>query len=250
MNSPSAHPMCLLSFGDADNEVWGAALQAGGAALQAGDAATLFVSRAGRAAATDKRQIEISEDDEGWRVCGTGFDLRFTAVGDDGRAPSSNGDELCHVEGRVTLPEGEREVRCPGTVTIHDGSQTGRVESLRAVTGWLGEDRGWALRALRADDRQDQEHDVVLATLFDPDGWIPVEESRLSTTFRPGEQPARASLELWVGDGDELYPRRAAAEALAPPSEALGDRLRLSLTPLLCHAGGLDGTGVYLIAHF
>jgi hypothetical protein len=242
MSTPAAHPMRLLSFGDAENEVWGAA-------LQAGEAAVLFVSGTSGSAATDQGQIEISQDGEGWHVSGTGFDLRFTGVGGDGRAPSPHGDELCHVEGRVTLPEGERDVRCPGTVTIHNGNQPDRVESIRAVTGWLGEDRGWALRALRADDRHDQEHDVVLATLFDPDQWIPVEESRLSTTFRAGGQPARASLELWVGEGDELYPRRAAAEALAPPSEASADRLRLSLTPLLCHAGGLDGTGVYLIAH-
>jgi hypothetical protein len=242
MSTPSAHPLRLLSFGDAANEIWGVA-------LQAGEAATLFVTRNGAAAATDERQIEISDDGGGWRVSGTGFDLRFTAVGDDGRGPSPNGDELCRVEGLVTLPEGEREVRCPGTVTTHAGDQPDHVESIRAVAGWLAEDRGWALRALRAAESQGQEDDVVLATLFDPDQWIPVEESRLSTTFRPGEQPTRASLELWVGDGEELYPRRAAAEALAPPSEASGDRLRLSLTPLLCHAGGLDGTGVYLIAH-
>jgi hypothetical protein len=242
MSDSAIGPLRLLTFGDATAEIWGAA-------LQAGDAAALFVTRRGATAATDGRQIEIGTDGHVWTVSGTGFDLRFTPVGEESRAPSPAGDELCRVEGRVTVPEGEHEIRCPGTVSVDAEAQLGRFDSLRALTGWFDEDRGVAVRALRPDEKKGHERDQLAATLFDPDHWIAVEDPRLSTTFRRGGQPTRASLELWVGEGDELYPRRAAVEAVAAPSEAAGDRLRLSLTPLLCHAGGLDGTGVYLIAH-
>jgi hypothetical protein len=242
MSDTTTGPLRLLTFGDATAGIWGAALQAGAAA-------TLFVSPSAATAATDPRQIAINSEGDVWTVSGTGFELRFTPVGDDRRSASPAGDELCHVEGRVTLPDGEREISCPGTVSVATETEPARFDSVRSLTGWFADERGVALTALRPDDKKGHEKDVVAATLFDPDQWIAVEDPRLSTTFRPGEQPTRASLELWVGDGDELYPRRAAAEALGPPSEATGDHLRLSLTPLRCHAGGLDGTGVYLIAH-
>ena len=242
MSDPTTGPLRLLTFGDAAAEIWGAT-------LQAGDAATLFVSRSASSAATGASQIEIGSDGQVWTVSGTGFELRFTPAGDERRARSTAGDTLCHVEGRVTLPDGEREISCPGTVSVGTEAEPARFDSLRAMTGWFDADRGVALRALRPDEKKGPDKDVIAATLFDPDQWVTVQDPRLSTTFRPGEQPTRASLELWVGDGDELYPRRAAAEAIEPPSEAAGERLRLSLTPLLCHAGGLDGTGIYLIAH-
>ncbi|MEA2212946.1 MAG: hypothetical protein QOF83_2894 [Solirubrobacteraceae bacterium] len=241
MSDSATGPLRLLTFGDATAEIWGAT-------LQAGHAAALFVVRNGATAATDGRPVELRANEHVWTVSGTGFDLQFTPV-DGTHDPSPAGDGLCRVEGRVSLPDGERQIRCPGTVSVAAEAELGRFDSLRALTGWFDENRGLALRALRPDEKKGHERDVIAATLFDADHWVAVEDPRLSTTFRAGEQPARASLELWVGDGDELYPRRAAAEAVGLPSEAAGERLRLSLTPLICHAGGLDGTGVYLIAH-
>jgi hypothetical protein len=240
-DSPSG-PLRVLCFGDGSDQIWGAAIQAGGAA-------TLVMTPEAAAAATGAGQVSIEAEDNHWRVTASGLELTFTPVGDGRHEPSDAGDELCHVQGRVTLPAGERVIDSPGTVSVAPDADPTRFDSIRAVTGWFGDDRGVALRALRPDEKKGHERDVVAATLFDPDQWMTVTDPRLSTTFRPEERPSRASLELWVGEGDELYPRRAAAEAIGLPSEASGERLRVSLTPLLCHAGGLDGPGVYLIAH-
>jgi hypothetical protein len=242
MSDSSSRPLQLLSFGDASNEIWGVALDAGAAGA-------LVMTPDSASAATGAGQVRIEAQDGAWRVTAGELELTFTPVRDGGHDPSQVGDQLCHVEGRVTLPSGERAIACPGTVSVAGEDAPARFDSLRALAGWFPDDRGLALRALRPDDRKGHERDFVAATLFDAEEWVTVADPRLSTTFRPDERFSRASLELWVGEGDELYPRRAAAEAIGPPSEASGDHLRVSLTPLLCHAGGLDGTGVYLIAH-
>lgn len=242
MSDPSPGPLRLLSFGDGTGELWGAA-------VQAGDAAALVLTPGAAAAATGPDQVRVRPEPDGWRVTASGCQLVFTPVGGGRHQPSAAGDQLCRVEGRVSLPAGEREVNCPGTVSVDPEAEPDRLHSIRALTGWFTEDRGVAVRALRPDENNGHERDLIAATLFDSDQWVTVAEPRMSTTFRPQEWPSRASLELWVGQGEELYPRRAAAEAIQPPSEAGGDRLRISLTPLICHFGGVDGTGVYLIAH-
>lgn len=242
MSNSATGPLRLLSFGDAAGQVWGTV-------VQAGDTATLVVTPQGAAAATGSGQVQIVSESDGWRVAASGLQLRFTPVGHGRRDPSGAGDELCHVEGRVTVPAGERVLSCPGTVSVDPDAEPGQFDSIRALSGWFAEDRGVAVRALRPDETKGHERDRIAATLFDTDQWVTVADPRMSTTFRPNQRPSRASLELWVGEGDELYPRRAAAEAIQATSEAGGDRLRISLTPLLCHSGGLDGTGLYLIAH-
>ena len=118
------------------------------------------------------------------------------------------------------------------------------------MTGWFGAHRGLILRALRPRRARGQEQDRIAATLFEPEGRIDVDEPRLSTTYASDDRPARTSLELWIGAGEEQYPRRAAAEALGEGGAAKGDRLSLQVTPLRCHASGLDGAGVYLLARF
>ena len=68
---------------------------------------------------------------------------------------------------------------------------------------------------------------------------------------RSGGRPARASLELWIGEGEEQYPRRAAAEARGDAGRASAASASSSqVTPLRCHTAGLDGAGVYLLARF
>jgi hypothetical protein len=239
MSNATPGPIRLLSFGDAAGEIWGAVVQAGATA-------TLIMTPRAAAAATGAGQVELAADGDAWRLSAAGVvSLRFTPSG----TQSGAGDELCHVQGTVTVGGAERELSCPGTISTDTEAEPRKLDSIRALSGWFAEDRGLALRALRADAKKGHERDVVAATLFDPEQWVTVADPRLSTTFRPGEQPARASLELWVGQEEDMYPRRVAAEAIGLPAEASGDELRLSLTPMLCHAGGLDGTGVYLIAH-
>lgn len=239
MSDAPTGPVRLLSFGDATGKIWGAVVEAGATA-------SLIMTPEAAAAATGAGQVEIAADGDGCQVTADGVvSLRFTPAG----AASEAGDELCHVEGTVTVGGSEREVSCPGTISTDAEAGSGKLESIRALTGWFGEQQGLALRAFRPDAKKGHERDQMAATLFDAEQWVTVADPRLSTTFRPGEQPTRASLELWIGDGEEMYPRRAAAEALGLPAEASGDELRISLTPMLCHAGGADGTGVYLIAH-
>jgi hypothetical protein len=57
-------------------------------------------------------------------------------------------------------------------------------------------------------------------------------------------------LELWVGDGDEQFPRRAAGEALGPGEELSAGAMTVRILPLRCHSAGHDGPGVYLLARF
>ncbi len=124
-----------------------------------------------------------------------------------------------------------------------------KLESVRGLSGWFGADQGLTLLALRPAGRRGQEDDLIAATVFDPEGWMAVDDPRISTTYRAGDRPARASLELWIGDGDEQFPRRAAAEATGDGAELEHNGLRLQVTPLRCHTLGLDGAGVYLLAH-
>lgn len=88
----------------------------------------------------------------------------------------------------------------------------------------------------------------MAATLFDPDGWVPVSDPRLSTTYTDAGDPTRASLELWIVDGENEFARRAAGETSAPPVGAQAGGLELRVAPLRCHSRGLEGAGVYLLA--
>ena len=106
------------------------------------------------------------------------------------------------------------------------------------------------MRALRPQRARGQEEDRIEATLFDPEGEIAVEDPRLSTTLAAGGRPVRTSLELWIGVGEEQYPRRAAGEALGDGGAAQGEHVNLQVTPLRCHTGGHEGAGVYLLARF
>jgi hypothetical protein len=243
MSTAESRPLRLLCFGDAAGEVWGGAVSAGTAALA-------FGTPDGTGSAIGSAELSIGHDDDGWLLTGQDFELRFSPVGQDGATePSAAGDELCHVEGRLSVAGHERAVSCPGTVSIEPETRIGPLDSVRALSGWFGADHGLTLHALRPAGSKGHEQDAIAATLFDPEEWVAVTDPRLSTTFKPSELPARASLELWVGDGEELHPRRAAAEAAGQAAEAGGEGLRLAITPLLCHSAGHDGTGVYLIAH-
>jgi hypothetical protein len=152
------------------------------------------------------------------------------------------------VSGTLSVAGSERAVECVGIRNAAAELRIGRVHSLRALSGWFDADHGLTLLALRPVASKGQEGDLVAATLFEPEGWTTVEEPRMSTTYRAGDRPSRASLELWVGEGDEQYPRRAAAEAAGEGASVQRDDLTLLVTPLRCHTRGLDGAGVYLLA--
>jgi hypothetical protein len=234
----------LISFGDLDGQVWGCALQAGGPLV-------LVASPEGTVSATGAAAVTVIAEGGGWRVVGPGFALDVVPAppDGDGRAPAG-GNELCAVSGSLSIASAERSLEAIGTATLGEPLDITRLDSLRAVSGWFEPDDGLTLVALRPSGRKDQESDIVAATLLERDGWTAVDDPRLSTTYRFGGQPAKASLELWIGEGDEQFPRRAAAEASGEPATVESDRVHLAVTPLRCHKGGRDGAGVYLLARF
>jgi hypothetical protein len=248
-NGPST--LRVVSFGSLDGNVWGAVLDAGRAAI-------VFGTPDGAASAAGAESMAITDEGSGLKLAGAGFELLVCAAESPadrnrGGAPSGatpdavGGDALCRVTGTLTAAGAQRAVQCVGTVSTSAGLGP-RVGSVRGVSGWFATDRGLTLLALRPAGSDDPGSDAIAATLFEPDGWISVDDPRLSTTFHAGDRPSRTSLELWIGDGEEQYPRRAAAEAIGDGAAVSGDGLALRVTPLRCHIGDLDGAGVYVLA--
>ncbi len=237
-----------LAFGDVDGGIWGAALDAGAQSLVLGD----------RSGETSARRLEAgwSSDGPRWRLTTEGVDLHVDPGGEelDGspreRATVTGFQELCRVHGTVMLAGAERGLDCVGTRCEIDGLDAGALGSARAVAGWFADDEAFMLLALRRLGKVGQESDLVAATLFDPDGWVPVDDPRLSTTYAGSGWPTRASLELWVGEGENEFPRRAAGEASAGGAECKLDGCDLRAVPLRCHSRGREGAGIYVLATF
>jgi len=245
-------PLRVVSFGDPAGGIWAAA-------IDAGETAIVFATPEGTGSATGADAVRLIDEGDSWRLAGEAFELLITPaeVGGDGRDGepgegelSPTGHALCRVQGTLSVGGAERSVQCVGTRTAADGLDLGRMDSLRGLSGWFDSDRGLVLLAFRPVGSAAQERDLLTATVFEPEGLIAVAEPRLSTTYSSQDRPSRASLELWIGDGEEQYPRRAAAEALGAEVGVDGDRMRLRATPLRCHTAGLDGAGVYLLARF
>jgi hypothetical protein len=265
MSAVAAPPLRLVAFGDLEGTIWGAA-------VDASEPAIVFGTAAASEAVAGAEHIRFLVEGDRWHLTGPGFDLlistpepladaapptevtppaEMAAPPPASAAPNgTGGDELCAITGTVTVSGSEQAIDCLGTRSTDFDFERDGLDSLRSVTGWFGPHRGLILRALRPRGGRGQEQDRIAATLFEPEGRIDVDEPRLSTTYASADRPARTSLELWIGAGEEQYPRRAAAEALGEGGAAHGDRLSLQVTPLRCHASGLDGAGVYLLARF
>jgi hypothetical protein len=251
MNTVAASQLRTLAFGDVDGGIWGAALHAAAPALVLGD-------RTGTTSSSGVLQEGWSSDGPGWRLRGEGFDLHVEPSGEemtqaeaaDSGETVSGFQELCRVQGVVNLGGSERRIDCVGTRCVIDGVDAGSLGSARAVAGWFGDDDAFMLLSLRATEGVGQEADLIAATLFDPEGWVPVQDPRLSTTYTATGRPERTTLELWVGEGENEFPRRAAGEAAGDGGtyQAAGTDLRV--VPLRCHSRGREGTGVYVLATF
>jgi hypothetical protein len=249
--TPPAGPDQLrtLSFGDVDGNVWGAGLAAGSAALIVGD-------RTGASVHVALPPDGWRAEGATWRLVGDGVELEVQPATDEresfphreGGEPIRGIQELCRVRGAVSLSGAERRVDCPGTRSVIDGIEPAALESMRAVAGWFAPDEAFTLLALRAPGSRGQESDLVAATLFDPEGWVPVADPRLSTTYDGAGVPTRVNLELWVSEGDNELPRRAAGEAAAPSATATADGMEMRAIPLRCHSRGREGGGVYVLA--
>jgi hypothetical protein len=240
-----------LSFGAVDGEIWGAALSAAMPALVVGDGA-------GSVTTVGLAPSQWSADGSGWRLAGDGFDLHVEPGGEELTSPPEEDDgatptgfqELCRVQGVVSLAGAEHRVDCVGTRSMIDGIDAGSLGSVRAVSGWLADDEAFALLALRSAHDVGQESDLVAATLFDPEIWISVDDPRLSTTYGELGVPTRTTLELWIGDDENEFPRRAAGEAAGEGASIAVEGFELRVVPMRCHSRGRDGTAVYVLATF
>jgi hypothetical protein len=238
-----------LAFGDVEGRMWGAAVQSADTGLAFGSAGAWSI-------ASDP---EWTVEDRAWSLRGDGFELHVDPRGEapqDADGSSDGGatgevsglQELCRVHGRISLDGVEQIVDCAGTRTEIDGLEPDAIGSARVVSGWFGPDEAITVIALRSRRASDHESDLVAATLFDPDGWVPVTDPRLSTTYTDAGGPARTSLELWVSDGENEFPRRAAGEATGVDVAVTAGELALRVAPLRCHSRGLEGAGVYVLA--
>jgi hypothetical protein len=251
MMTTESSQLRTLTFGDVDGGIWGAAISGHAPVVAFGDAA-------GSTASCAAAESTWTPDGRGWRLAGDGFDLHVEPGGED-LDPSVAADEteavsgfqeLCRVQGTVTLAGSACGVDCVGTRCVIDGVDAGSLGSARVVSGWFGDDDAFMLMALRAAGGVGQEADLVAATLFDPEGWVPVSDPRLSTTYAGSGLPARANLELWIGEGEDEFPRRAAGEASGPGVATAAAGLELRVIPLRCHSRGREGTGVYVLVSF
>lgn len=239
-----------LAFGDAPGTIWGAAI--------AGETTIIvFGDRTGAGAAVPVTEADWGDGDGRWQMSGDGFSLTVESVSDDVAEPGEDdGDtvsgvqELCQVHGSITVAGTQRTIDCVGTRSAIAGVDAGSLGSARAVSAWFGPEEALTLVALRAHESAGQESDLVAATLFDPEGWMGVSDPRLSTTYTDAGVPARVNLELWVGDGEHEYPRRAAGEVSGPGATAELERLSLQVVPMVCHSRGREGAGVYVLAAF
>ncbi len=237
-----------VAFGDVGGRLWGAA-------VQSGHAGAVFGSADAAAAAPEPRW---TVEDRAWRLSGDGFELHFEPRGEAPAPPNGGGgtappevsgvQELCRVHGWISLDGTEHAVDCGGTRTEVDGIGPDAIGSARVVSGWFGDDEAITVIALRSRRAADHEADLMAATLFDPEGWVAVSDPRLSTTYTAAGDPARTSLELWVSEAENEFPRRAAGEAAGGAASVDAGGLAVRVAPLRCHSRGLEGAGVYVLA--
>jgi hypothetical protein len=243
-----------VAFGDPDGSVWGAGLDAGAPVMVAATGAEPVAVA-----------IAWNADSPEWGLTGDRVSLTVSPIpepehqagddeaGDDApQAPPASApepawsgrQELCRVTGTVA----GGEIDCVGVRTELTQVRPGELGSVRGFSGWVSADEAVTLLALRSGSDGHHERDLLAATVFDPDGWMTSSDPRLSTTYDGGGNPTRATLELWISQGEREFPRRAAGEAAGPAVTVAGDDMTLRVLPLRCHSRGSDGAGVYLLA--
>jgi hypothetical protein len=227
-----------LVFGDLDAGVWGAALHDGSSLLVLG-------TPEGVRPLSASVNVEGAGPADGWRVGGEEVELLVEPISE----PPAGGDgfdQLCRV--RVKLTPDAQTIECPGTRWFRPELDLGRFDSLRAVGASFAPGDGLAVFSLRPRAQAGHDADLVSASVFGNEASQPVGDARLSTTYAADGAPSRVSLELWQGDGEEEFPRRAAGEAVGRRAVADQDRRELSAELFHLYSRDLDAAGVYLLA--
>jgi hypothetical protein len=244
----TAAALRTFAFGELDASVWGVAWFAGAEFVSVG---------AGVATATVTAALEGAGDADEWRLVGDAVDLSLAGAGEavSITAPElgvEGYEQLCQVRGRFVLEGGERAVDCLGVRAARSGDvDPERYESVRRVSAWFHPGEGLGLLSLRPKRSAGHDSDLITAAVLDAEGGSAVVDPRLSTTYGPTGEPARAGLELWLADGEEAaeqpYPRRAAGEALGAKAASVIGELGVQADLLRWHSRGREGAGVYLL---
>jgi hypothetical protein len=231
--------------------VWGAAWIADPAGL-----AVAALGAGGQYGVVSDLRLSAEAAGGDWRLDGVGAGLAVSPTGEEiaVRAPDDGiegTDQLCHVTGRFEHAGAQYAVDCVGVRTTWSGEiDLDRYESIRSVSTWFASDDGLTLTAFRPRKSRSHDGDVVAASVIAPDGALPVEDPRLSTTYDEQGWPMRAGLELWLAgeEPERQYPRRASGEAAGARAEARLGELELRAEPFRWHSRDRDGAGVYLLA--
>jgi len=203
-------------------------------------------------------RMEVVEPLSAWRVAfaaaDAAFDVRVSALTApielDPSSPAAVAggthggyDQLCRVQGTATVGGDERAIGGLGQRTHAWGiADWDRMESVRTIGAWLGEDRAVGLQAVRPPGG-DHEDDAISAWMLGEDGAAALFEARLSTTYDDEGRQRRAGLELWERD-DSDYPHRVAGEVVCGSSFDLG-ALRLDTAFFRFRMEGREGAGRY-----
>lgn len=232
----------MLAFGDLTSGVWGAA-------LVAGDGAAPFVCVGAQEAVTvPGARLEGTGAQGEWRLAGEGIELTLSPVAEVVAIGASAGfEQLCRAQGRFAVGGSEHEVQCLARRGERDGG-LGGIDSVRDVSALFEPADGFALVALRPRAARDHEHDAVSAAVLDAEASAVVADPRFSTTYGSDGRPLRSSLELWLGDAEDEFPRRAAGEAVGPSASGVQGGLDVRATLFRWSSRGREGAGVYVLA--
>jgi len=238
--------MRTLAFGDLDTGVWGAA-------WRADDGAHDFVCLgAPGAVAVSSVRVEGAGADAEWRLVGDGTSLTISPLAEavtvlDADGEPAGFDQLCRAEGRFTLDGAEHEAQCLARRGERTGDLNG-LDSVRDISALFEPADGLALVSLRPRKGRGHDRDTVTAAVLDAEASAAVADPRFSTTYGADGGPIRSSFELWLGEAEEEYPRRAAGEALGPRASRVEGGLDVQASLFRWGSHGREGAGVYILA--
>jgi hypothetical protein len=238
--------MRTLAFGDLGAGLWGAA-------WVAGDGARPFACLgAPQAATVSSARIEGDGPDAEWHLTGDGTSLTISPLGEAVAVLSGDGEragfeQLCRVEGRFALDGAEHAASCLARRGERSEPVDG-LDSIRDLSALFEPADGLALVSLRPRKGRGHDRDAVTAAVLDADGSAPVADPRFSTTYGADGRPVRSSFELWVGEAEDEYPRRAAGEAVGPYASGVEGGLEVQASLFRWGSRGREGAGVYILA--
>lgn len=153
-------------------------------------------------------------------------------------------DQLCRVTGTASHGGRTDRISCLGQRGQLWGSPDwSRIELVRSVSAWLGEDRALTLTSVRPAKSKGHLDEALRGFIFEAGEPLAIADPRLSTTYDRERRQRRAGLELWIDEDGDLA-RRAAGEVLCGTSLELGAQ-QLDSAFFRWRMEGREGVGRY-----